>query len=194
MLAPTNDHSASPVSTGVKHMTSEAKAATKEDGPALPVTTVEELDHPAAPVTTVEELDRPASPVTTVEELDHPASPVTTVEELDHPASPVTTVEELDHPASPVTTVEELDHPASPVTTVEESNSPAAPVELASVKLPTIMRKRGRPKESGQTLIGLPKKKRLADVMPTPFAERSKADKEKGLFHILQIHHIFSQC
>lgn len=43
------------------------------------------------------------------------------------------------------------------------------------------MRKRGRPKGAGLTVIGLPKKKGSKDSKPTPFVLKSEWEKTRGI-------------
>ena len=43
------------------------------------------------------------------------------------------------------------------------------------------MRKRGRPKGAGLTVIGLPKKKSSKDSKPTPFVLKSEWEKTRGI-------------
>ena len=51
---------------------------------------------------------------------------------------------------------------------------------LSEIKLPAMMRKRGRLKGAEQTVIGLPRKKRRGNK-PLPFLKKSPSDKEKGI-------------
>lgn len=62
------------------------------------------------------------------------------------------------------------------------SRNPLASVnnDIALVKMPPTMRKRGRPKGAGLTVIGLPKKKGKASSKPTPFVLKSEWEKTKG--------------
>ena len=46
--------------------------------------------------------------------------------------------------------------------------------------MPPAMRKRGRPKGAGLTVIGLPKKKGKTSSKPTPFVLKSEWEKTKG--------------
>ena len=50
--------------------------------------------------------------------------------------------------------------------------------DMSKIQLPPKMRKRGRPKGSGKTVIGLPKKNR--GYKPVPFNGKSPRDKEQG--------------
>lgn len=52
--------------------------------------------------------------------------------------------------------------------------------DVQILKLPKKMRKRGRPKGSGLTVVGLPKKKVCLNK-PTPFVKKSEWDKSKGI-------------
>lgn len=53
--------------------------------------------------------------------------------------------------------------------------------EVQLIKLPKKMRKRGRPKGAGLTVVGLPKKKVCAGTTPKPFLNRSEWEKAKGI-------------
>ena len=52
---------------------------------------------------------------------------------------------------------------------------------IAVVKMPPTMRKRGRPKGAGLTVIGLPKKKgKTVSTRPTAFVLKSEWEKTRG--------------
>ena len=53
---------------------------------------------------------------------------------------------------------------------------------ISVVKMPPTMRKRGRPKGAGLTVIGLPKKKgKTVSTKPTAFILKSEWEKTKGI-------------
>ena len=49
----------------------------------------------------------------------------------------------------------------------------------AEIKLPTLLKKRGRPKGSDLTTIGLPRNKKRAEEGPQPYAKLSTTAKSK---------------
>ena len=58
------------------------------------------------------------------------------------------------------------------------SDLPAKMLDLTSIKLPPKIRKRGRPKGAGLTVIGLPRKKKCTDG-PVKFLRKSNSEREK---------------
>lgn len=64
------------------------------------------------------------------------------------------------------------------------SRKPMSSVDenISVVKMPPKMRKRGRPKGAGQTVIGLPKKKgKSVTTRPKPFVLKSEWEKTRGM-------------
>ena len=62
-----------------------------------------------------------------------------------------------------------------------ESNFSTIDDNIAVVKMPPTMRKRGRPKGAGLTVIGLPKKKgKTVSTRPTAFVLKSEWEKTRG--------------
>ena len=60
-----------------------------------------------------------------------------------------------------------------PLSTIDEN--------ISVIKMPPTMRKRGRPKGAGLTVIGLPKKKgKTASTRPTAFVLKSEWEKTRG--------------
>ena len=60
------------------------------------------------------------------------------------------------------------------------SNFPAKTLDLTSIKLPPKIRKRGRPKGAGLTVIGLPRKRKYTDG-PVKFLRKSNSEREKQI-------------
>jgi len=58
---------------------------------------------------------------------------------------------------------------------------PPLDAEMSDIRLPGRIPKRGRPKGSDLTVIGLPKKKKLAEG-PVAFLRQHLKDQEKGMF------------
>ena len=56
-------------------------------------------------------------------------------------------------------------------------------IDLNQIKLPAKVRKRGRPKGSEKTVIGLPRKKKCGNKT-LPFLKKLPADRDKGRFCI----------
>ena len=53
---------------------------------------------------------------------------------------------------------------------------------MSELKLPPVMKKRGRPKGAEKTVIGLPRKKFKGNtIKPASFLKKSPADREKGV-------------
>ena len=65
-----------------------------------------------------------------------------------------------------------ISHARKPLSTIDDN--------ISVVKMPPTMRKRGRPKGAGLTVIGLPKKKGKTVSRPTAFVLRSEWEKTRG--------------
>jgi len=52
-------------------------------------------------------------------------------------------------------------------------------IQIGEVQMPPKMQKKGRPKGSGLTVIGLPKKVNRASTKPTTFLKKSQWEKSK---------------
>ena len=63
---------------------------------------------------------------------------------------------------------------------VISNNLPAKTFDLTSIKLTPKIRKRGRPKGAGLTVIGLPRKKKCTDG-PVKFLKKTNSEKEKQI-------------
>lgn len=74
----------------------------------------------------------------------------------------------------------------SPDETASNVTDPLTPLDqnenTSTIKMPPTMRKRGRPKGAGLTVIGLPKKKGKMSLKPSAFILKSDWEKTKGLF------------
>lgn len=56
-------------------------------------------------------------------------------------------------------------------------------LDFKSIAMPPIIRKRGRPKGSDKTIIGLPKKKKKSlENKPLPFLKKTPKEREEGIF------------
>ena len=54
-------------------------------------------------------------------------------------------------------------------------------IDVSNLQLPPKMKRKGRPKGSGLTVIGLPKKKGRSDGKPIAFIKRHPKEKERGM-------------
>ena len=66
-----------------------------------------------------------------------------------------------------------------PLTTIDDN--------ISVVKMPPTMRKRGRPKGAGLTVIGLPKRKGKTTSKPTAFVLKSEWEKTRGKLITLSV-------
>ena len=76
-----------------------------------------------------------------------------------------------------------------------EINDSPADVDLKSIKLPPKIRKRGRPKGAGLTVIGLPQKKRCIDSdHPVKFLKKSIEEREKQILSWMLPDHLVTKA
>ena len=85
-----------------------------------------------------------------------------------------------------------LHHPHSPCIIIDllqkapDSRQPLSTIQdnTFAIKMPPAIKKRGRPKGAGITVIGLPKKKGKASSKPKAFVLKSEWEKTKGVYFL----------